>query len=110
MTEQIPLIVEAAPKIDVTAALKEIKQKSKAKIEAETSYRWAARSIACYQLFEETGLLSWLLRAKDNEHEAKEHGSLVEDENKTLEFVCRAINKAKKRIKIPEKLSENLEG
>ena len=68
------------------AARTEVTSKSDVVIERETAEKWAARSIACFEKYAETGNQKWLVRAEDYKHEALEHAALVGDFGRT---VCR---------------------
>jgi hypothetical protein len=41
---------------DIAEARREIMRKSRSQIEVETAYKWAARAVAAYQLFQSTRL------------------------------------------------------
>lgn len=92
-------------KFDIDAALKEVKEKEIEEIEKETSYKWASRSCACFQLYKETELLKWLLNAEEYANEAIEHGALVKDGGKTLGIVEKEIDK--NRPKADKKVESN---
>ena len=72
---------------ELKTALAEVQEKSPEQIESDTAKKWAARALACYQLYRETSLGVWLLRAEDYGHEAIEHAALVRDEGATLREV-----------------------
>jgi len=58
----------------------EVREKSHLKIEEDTAWRWAARSVACHELWRETGEESWLKAAEDYRHEAIEHAAFSWDD------------------------------
>jgi len=82
--------------LDVNAAKTEVQEKDEHQIESETALKWAARSIACFQLYDETDELKWLFRAEDMRHEAIEHASLADEE--TLDFVRKELDEAKAKL------------
>ncbi len=62
-------------KHDIDAARNELDYKSKEQIERETALKWAARAIAAYRLFIETGDHTYMWDAVDYHHEAVEHAA-----------------------------------
>lgn len=76
--------LNAASKLDVEGAFREVQEKSDREIESDTAHKWAARAIACFQLHQSTGELRWFLRGNDYRHEAIEHAALVEDGGATM--------------------------
>lgn len=75
------------PKLDIQAALEEVRNKTAAEIEEETAYKWAARAIACYRYYAQTLATSWLIKADNFEHEAIEHAAFVRDNGVTLGII-----------------------
>lgn len=90
-------------KFDIKAALKEVQEKDEEDIEIETSYKWASRAIACFQLYTETELVTWLLKGEDYRHEALEHAALAKDHGKTLNIIDKEIEKHRATISDSEK-------
>lgn len=86
-------MIQAA--LDIDEALKEVQEKDEDKIESETAYKWASRSIASYMMYEKTGELKWLIAAEDRRHEALEHASMIEDDGKILSEIRAEIDKHK---------------
>jgi hypothetical protein len=75
------------PEFDIESAIKEVQDKTEQEIEIETAYKWASRSCACYELYEDTKLLKWLLKAEEFKNEALEHAALAKDSGRTLKVV-----------------------
>lgn len=61
-------------------ARREVVQKSRAQIEEETAWKWAARAAASYQLFIESGRQDErrLRDTVEYQHEAIEHGAMAD--------------------------------
>jgi len=78
---------------DVATALKEVQTKSDAQIELETALKWGSRSIACYQLYKQTQMPSWFVRAEDYRHEALEHAALVQDFGASVRSIQSALDR-----------------
>lgn len=83
--------------IDVAKALAELRSKTDAEIQQDTSCKWAAFAIAAYQLYSETSLSVWLIAARDYEGEALEHAALARDDGKTLRAIEATLQKATMR-------------
>lgn len=71
----------------IEEALKEVQSTPTEKVEIDTAYKWAARSIACFLLSRETKEVNWFIRAEDYRHEAIEHASLAHDGGQTVQFI-----------------------
>lgn len=56
-------------------ALRELQTKSRQEIETETAFKWAARALAAYTIYFETGETEWLFDAIEYHHEAVEHAA-----------------------------------
>lgn len=78
--------------LDLRTAMEEILSKTDKELELETAMKWAARSIACFKLFDETNDYKWLLRADGYQQEALEHAALVRDEGESVREIETAIN------------------
>lgn len=102
-----PLSKVAAKKFDVDGAKKEIRQKDGAAIERDTAFKWASRSMAAYELFNETKDLKWLLRAEDYFGESREHAAKAADEGKTLISIEKAVLRYENRL--PDDLKFEIE-
>ena len=77
-------------------AQREIGKKSRAEIEAETAWKWAARAAAAY-VYYETGRTvrsneHWLADATDYYHEAIEHAALADHSGTLLREVRRWVH------------------
>jgi hypothetical protein len=80
-------------RFDVAEAKKEVQEKTDEQIEEETAYKWGARAVACFELFNETEALNWLIRGFDNRHESMEHASFAGTE--VLSYVVDRIDEVK---------------
>ena len=80
--------------LDIHTAREEVLAKSDADLELETAIKWAARSVACFKLFDETNDYKWLLRADSYQQEAIEHAALVRDGGQSAGEIENAINEA----------------
>ena len=78
-------------RVPIKETYREVSQKSDATIERETSRKWLARAIACYQKFDRTGKNKWLIRAESYRQEALEHAALIGDCGKTVCAVEKAL-------------------
>jgi hypothetical protein len=78
---------------EIEEARRELVSKSKAQIEEETAVKWAARAIAAYSIFEESGSLEVFADATEYHHEALEHAS----DTPILGDLLAALNKAKSK-------------
>lgn len=99
-------MVKQASDFDIEAALKELKEKDEDQIEQETAYKWASRSIACFQMYNETKMLRCLLAAENYGHEAIEHAALVQDKGKTLKTIEAKLDKAREEIDYDTRLDK----
>jgi hypothetical protein len=68
-------------------ARREILEKSRSLIEAETAYKWADRAVAAWQLHADTDAEQWLRDAVDYLHEAVEHAALADHSGTVLREV-----------------------
>jgi hypothetical protein len=69
-------------------ARRELAQKSRSQIEAETAYKWAARAVAAYERFlQDRRVLRWLNDCQEYAHEAVEHAALADSTGDTLRAV-----------------------
>ena len=83
---------------DIDAALEEVQEKTIEAIEEETAIKWASRSLACFQLYKETGLIEWRIKAEDFGNEALEHAAMCRDKGKTLKIIEDKLDKCRKEI------------
>ncbi len=83
---------------DIKAALKEVQEKEIEEIERSTAYTWASRSLACFQLYKETGLINWRIQAEDFGNEAYEHSAMCKDGGKTLAVIEKKLDECRKEI------------
>jgi hypothetical protein len=86
------------PDFDIDAALEEVREKEEIEIEVETAFKWASRSCACYQLYDETNEVKWLLSAASYENEALEHAAMAKDNASTLKVIEAEIEKYKPAV------------
>jgi hypothetical protein len=91
-------------KVDLDAAVAELRIKSDAQIELETAQKWANRAVAAYYLHaraldakDRSGATKSLIRAVRFEHEALEHAAEADE----LPEVRAAIEAAKRRWGVP---------
>jgi hypothetical protein len=82
---------------EIEEARRELLSKSKAQIEEETAVKWAARAIAAYSIFAESGDLEVFADATEYHHEALEHAS----DTPILGDLLAALNKAKSKAMGP---------
>ena len=68
-------------------ARRELRAKTIKQIEEETAYKWAARAIAAYESYEDTGDPSWLKDSEDYYHESIEHAALADHSGRVLSVV-----------------------
>ncbi len=80
--------------LDLAAARKMRRQKTKRTIEIETAWKWASLAIVTYEDFAKKRALRLLVEAVDYEHEAVEHAG----EGSVCSAVRKAIDAAKKRL------------
>jgi hypothetical protein len=89
-------------KLDIANALKEMTTMTENEVETQAAASWAARAAACYELASRQDNLGdkfkWILRAKDQQHEALEHAALTEDGGKLVADVQRTLNAYIKKI------------
>jgi hypothetical protein len=83
------------PNFDIESALEEVQSKEEVEIEIETAFKWASRSCACYQLYDDTDEVKWLLSAASYENEALEHAAMAKDQGSTLKTIEAEIEKHK---------------
>ena len=82
-----------------TTAVHEVTSKSDKAIERSTSKAWAARAVACFEKYAETGDLKWFERACTYRDEAIEHAALVRDFGRTVGTLQRQLDKAEKKTR-----------
>jgi|GEM_PF-1942175 len=68
-------------------ARREVAQKSRTQIEEETAYRWAARAVGTYQLWNERGDPRMLRDSETYFNEAVEHAALADHSGTVLQAV-----------------------
>ena len=71
----------------VDEARRELFQKTRAEIEEETAFKWAARAVAAYQLSAMQQPNRFLRDAEDYYHEAIEHAALADHSGGVLRRV-----------------------
>lgn len=65
--------------LNLQQALTELKTVSFTDIQIETTWKWAGRAAAAYELSLEDNKPNWIIVAEDYRHEALEHAALCED-------------------------------
>ncbi len=75
------------PEAMIESARKEVLGKSHGQIEEETAWKWASRAIACFEIYQATGVMAWLKDSEDYYHEAIEHAAFADKSCGVLQAV-----------------------